>query len=147
MLARGVIAHGPIDSVDATKGRLVVLGKTLRFGGSVSQINALANRLATGEVILATVTGSRDKKGTLQSTSILLSDGPFVPGSTDVMIVGPIKAVESATGTIILNGLRIDYSALLSSGQMEFRPGQVVAAIGVRVAPNMPLIASTIKVL
>jgi len=147
MLAHGIIARGPIEALDQAKGRVVLLGKAFSFGGSVAQMKALGARLASGESILATVTGAPAQNGVIKATTLSLSNGTYVPGTTEVMIVGTVKTVEEGIGAISIDGLRIDYSAILASGGVQFVPGQLVAVLGVRSAPNMPLIASAIKAL
>ena len=147
MLSRGVIAHGPIDSLDAERGQVVLLGKAYQFGGSVEQMEALSSRLAGGENVLATVTGAPDHTGAMKATALSLSNSQYVPGSTEVMVVGKVKTVQASVATMIIGGLRIDYAAVLATANVQFAPGQVIAVIGVRSAPNMPLVASSVKVL
>jgi hypothetical protein len=147
MLARGVIAHGPIDSLDVAQGRVVLLGKVYRFGGSVAQMEALSSRLASGETVLATVTGAPDHTGAMKATALSLSNSQYVPGSTEIMLVGRVRTVEASVGTMSVGGLRVDYSAVLATADVQLAPGQVIAVIGVRSAPDLPLVASSVKVL
>ena len=145
MLARGVIVHGPVDSLDQTHGRISVLGQSFKFGGTKAQMSSLANRIATGEVIVATVTGAPDQAGTPRAQTLSLSTGLYVPGSTPVMIVGKVRSVDTGVGAITVGRSRIDYSAVLTAGTANLSPGQIVAVIGVRSAPDLPLVAASLK--
>ena len=147
MLARGTVAHGPIESLDPAKGLIVVLGQTFRFGGTAAQMKLIGDRISTGETILVSVTGAVDSKGSLRVKGMSLSARQYVPGATDVMVVGKVRTVDASLGIMTVGSLRVDYAAALASGAMQFSPGQMVAIFGVQSAPRMPLIASSIKTL
>ena len=147
MLARGVVAYGPIESLDPAKGLVVVLGQTFRFGGTADQMTLLKDRIAIGETILATVSGTVDSRGALRVKAMSLSDRQYVPGSTSVMVVGKVRTVDASLGAIAIGSLQVDYSAALAAGNIQFVQGQMVAIIGVQTAQGMPLTASSIKAL
>jgi hypothetical protein len=69
----------------------------------------------------------------------------YVPGSSSVFVVGKVSVLNSSVGSLNIGGLKVDYSALLSSGSMQIREGQIVAVMGVQSAPNMPIFASAIR--
>ena len=147
MLARGIVGYGPIESLDPATGLVVVLGQTFRFGGTPDQMKLLRDRIAVGETIIAAVTGAVDSKGALRAQTMSLSDRQYVPGSTIVMVVGKVRAVDASLGTIAVGSLQVDYSAALAAGNVQFVQGQMVAIIGVQSAQGMPLTASSIKAL
>jgi hypothetical protein len=107
----------------------------------------LMDRIAIGESILATVTGAIDSKGSLRVKAMSLSGRQYVPGSTDVMLVGRVRTVNASLGTITVGSVQINYSAALAAGSLQFAPGQMVAIVGFQSAQGMPLIASSIKTL
>jgi hypothetical protein len=93
------------------------------------------------------VTGAFDSKGALKAKAMSLSGRQYVPGSTDVMVVGKVRTVDASLGIITIGSLAVDYSAALAAGAIQFAPGQIVAIFGVQSAPKAPLIASSIKTL
>jgi hypothetical protein len=110
-------------------------------------MKVLRDRVAIGETILATVSGAVDSKGALRVNAMSLPDLQYVSGSTNVMVVGKVRAVDAGLGTIVIGSLQVDYSAALAAGNMQFALGQMVAIIGVQSAHGMRLTASSIKAL
>ena len=147
MLASGLVAQGPVESLDPTKSLVVVLGQTFRFGGTAEQMKLLRDRIAAGETILAAVNGAVDSTGAVRVKAMSLSSRQYVPGSTGVMIVGKVQSVDASRGSMTVGKLQVDYSAALAAGVIQLTPGQMVAMIGVQSASDMPLIVSSIKAL
>ena len=145
MLASGIVAQGPIESLDPTKSLVVVLGQTFRFGGTAEQMKLLRDRIAAGEAIIAAVNGAVDGTGAIRVKAMSLSGRQYVPGSTSVMIVGKVQSVDASRGSMTVGKLQVDYSAALAAGVIQLTPGQLVAIVGVQSASDMPLIVYSIK--
>jgi hypothetical protein len=76
-----------------------------------------------------------------------LSSELYTRGTSTVALIGTVSRVDSAVGTITIGDLKVDYTALLASGQGQPAAGQTVAVIGVQSSPNAALVASSLKTL
>jgi hypothetical protein len=141
------LVSGPLEKVDVSSGRVVVLGQSFKAEVGAEALKNLANRVASGSTVSVSVLGMKDSAGKMRPKQLVLSRAQYVPGATKVVVVGQIAAVQSGVGTFGVGQLVVDYTGTLSSGPALFIPGQSVAVVGVQPAAGAPLIASKVIVL
>jgi hypothetical protein len=101
--------------------------------------------MAGGSVVLATITGKVSRKGgTPLAESMAFSDEIYVPGSTQVQVLGKVRQVSPELGTFKVGGLTVDYTALLAQGTIAVKQGQIVAISGLQSGKGLPLQAVAI---
>jgi hypothetical protein len=123
---------GPVDSLDASAGRLIVLGQQLAtdsatFFGPGIDPSSFAG-LQPGDQVR--VSGFRDPGGQILAARIELA-----PGLTEQLVRGLAAGVDTNADRLSIGGLEIDYSgAGLVDGfpQGEPRDGDPLRAIGAR---------------
>jgi hypothetical protein len=99
--------EGPIESIDATAGQIVVLGQTVTIDASTVFDDRVAppsiDGLQVGELV--EVSGLRDAAGSIVATRI----EPATAGG-ELEVHGTVSALDTAHGVFSINGLTIDYS-------------------------------------
>jgi hypothetical protein len=144
-VAAGVVAYGPIESIDVVKGRIRVLGQTYQSQPNSPALQVLNGQIVGGTVVLATITGKVSRKGgTPRAQSMAFSDEIYVPGATHVQVLGKVDQVSPGLGTFKVGGLIVDYTTLLAQGQFAVEAGQIVAISGVQSGAGLPLQAVAI---
>jgi hypothetical protein len=131
--------------VDVSSRVIRVLGQNFATGATPMQMAMLEQRIASGSTVPAVVNGKVDRTGVAKARTMSLYSAQYVPGSSSVFVIGKVTLERSSVGSLNIGGLKVDYSALLSSGSVQIREGQTVAVIGVQSAPNMPLVASALR--
>jgi hypothetical protein len=145
-VAKGIVAYGPIESVDVAKGQIRVLGQTYGAGSNTASLAALADHIASGYTVVAKVVGKPNKQGTAKASNLLLTSDTYTPGATSVLVSGTISRVSAETAQFTVGKLVVDYSGLLADGLVEVVPGQSVGISGVQVASGSALQAHAIKI-
>lgn len=136
--------QGPVDSVDAAAGTLVVMGQTVLTdadtsfddnipGGSLTGLNA-------GDIV--EVSGMRRADGDIQATRIEAK-----PAGTVFEVTGVASNVDTAAHKLSVNALVVDYSAATVRDFPNGQPanGDVVEAKGNSVSASGELVASSIE--
>jgi len=100
--------------------------------------------LASGSVVAA-VWGKLNANGVLKPDRLILSEVQYVPGATKVLVSGRITAVDTATARFALGRLVVDYSRLLSTGEINFAVGDLVGIKGIQAGTDSVLIADDLK--
>jgi len=142
-----VIAQGPVDHIDATTGRLKVLGQEFLAPNRANLLNDLLLRVAAGDVVTATVYGTLRANGKPFPKSVVFSEEQQIPGVTAVTVLGLVQRVDRAHGKLVVGGLTVDYTPLLASGSADFSAGTVVEVVGVQFSANGDLVASSVLAL
>ena len=147
LVANGTIALGPIESVDSARGLINVLGRSYRAGGTKAQLDAISTHLGSGQLITATVLGSKDRNGKLKPRSLALQPDVYVPGSSPVMLIDKVRRTDSLAATLEVGSISVDYSGLLADGLFTIPVGSTVAIVGVQSSVGSPLVALAIKLI
>jgi hypothetical protein len=140
-----IIANGPVDYVDDALSRVQVLGQEFVAKASSPALRELSSRVASGEVITATVYGRLSSDGTLKPHAVMVSNQQHVPGVTRVMVAGELKGINPERGTFVIGGLTVDYTPLLADGTIELAVGSTVEVTGFRYSRDGVLTATTVQ--
>lgn len=138
------LAKGPVVSVDAVNGQLIVLGQTVRVDGDTSFDDNIPGAALAGLVVgdIVEISGMRRADGSIQATRIEKK-----PAGTIFEVTGIASAVDTAAHQLTLHGLVVDYSAAsvqnFSSGQPK--TGDIVEAKGTSLNAANELIATSIE--
>jgi hypothetical protein len=138
------LVKGPVDSVDAAAGTLVVMGQTVLTdadtsfddnvpGASLAGLNA-------GDIV--EVSGMRRADGDIQATRIEAK-----PAGTVFEVTGVASSVDTAAHKLNVNALVVDYSAASVRDFANGQPanGDPVEAKGNSVNASGELVASSIE--
>jgi len=138
------LVKGPVDSVDAAAGTLVVMGQTVLTDADTSFDDnipgaALAG-LNAGDIV--EVSGMRRADGDIQATRI---EGK--PAGTVFEVTGVASSVDTAAHKLNVNALVVDYSAATVRDFASGQPanGDLVEAKGNSVNASGELVASSIE--
>ena len=122
-------AQGSIESVDSSRGRLVVLGQvvriltTTRFGDGIDPANL--SGLEAGELIA--VSGLLSDAGEIQATRI-----DHTPQGASFQVIGRVSNVDTLNRILHINGLLVDFSdaVLVDVAGTEVTNGSLVVVRG-----------------
>jgi uncharacterized protein DUF5666 len=138
------LVKGPVDSVDAAAGTLVVMGQTVLTDADTSfddniQGASLAG-LNAGDIV--EVSGMRRADGDIQATRIEAK-----PAGTVFEVTGVASDVDTAAHKLSVNALVVDYSAATVRDFANGQPanGDLVEARGNSVNAAGELVASSIE--
>lgn len=119
---------GPVETMQPETGSLRVAGQTVQVDAVPAQPTALDGLRSLDDLALGDwveVHGTRDDDGVLRATRLART----VPGG--VRVTGLASAVDSASGQLVLHGLRVSYaSAVRVPAGAEPADGQPVAVFG-----------------
>jgi len=128
------VAFGPIDAINNDLETLEVLGQTIAFPG------VRDSELSPGMLVL--VFGQVLGEGFAAGTAILASTEMYVPGATSIFVSGYPSSIDTASGTIHIGTLVVDYTALLSTGDLAFG-SDLVTFTGIQPVPQATFVATT----
>jgi Domain of unknown function (DUF5666) len=138
------LVKGPVDSVDAAAGTLVVMGQTVLTDADTSFDDNISGAslagLNPGDIV--EVSGMRRADGDIQATRIEAK-----PAGTVFEVTGIASAVDTAAHKLNVNALVVDYSAATVRDFPSGQPanGDLVEAKGSSVNASGELVASSIE--
>jgi hypothetical protein len=138
------LVKGPVNSVDAAAGTLVVLGQTVLTDADTSFDDNIPGAslagLNAGDIV--EVSGMRRADGDIQATRI---EG--MPAGTVFEVTGVASNVDTAAHKLSVNALLVDYSAATVRDFANGQPanGDLVEARGTSVNTSGELVASSIE--
>lgn len=138
------LVKGPVDSVDAAAGTLVVLGQTVLTDADTSFDDNIPGAslagLKAGDIL--EVSGMRRADGDIQATRIEAK-----PAGTAFEVTGVASDVDTAAHKLNVNALVVDYSAAAVRDFPNGQPsnGDLVEAKGTSVNAAGELVASSIE--
>src|ERR1700736_2577025 len=114
-----LLVVGPVESIDALNRTAIVLGQHV-------QTNA-AGVLVVGDSVAVFGTPNRD--GSIRASAIQ-SRGLYVPGPTSIFIAGTVERAEPSVGRIVVNGVKVDLTSVMSRGVLAPALGSKLAISG-----------------
>lgn len=131
-----VILSGPIESVKSSTNSIVVLGHQFAVRNAASyQLGHIVN------VFGAVLSNGATKAAMIQNTM------RYSTGADQVSVTGVVTAVDRLSGHAIIDGARVDYTALLANGRFS-QPivGELVHVLGIQPrAGGVVLAASFVR--
>lgn len=138
------LVKGPVNSVDAATGELVVMGQTVLIDADTSFDDNIPGAslagLNTGDIV--EVSGMRRADGDIQATRIEAK-----PAGTVFEVTGVASAVDTAAHKLNVNALVVDYSTATLQNFPGGQPanGDLIEAKGSSVNAAGELVASSIE--
>src|SRR5262249_35754284 len=99
---------GPVEAYNPQTGVARVLGQTV--------VMARNFNIAVGDV--ASVKGLSQDGGVVVATAVV-NRGAYVAGASPIYLSGTVQKVNSAVGTATVNGVGVDFTALMANGSVE----------------------------
>jgi hypothetical protein len=150
-VAQDRAALGPIESVSRSKSTITVLGQTFVVNGKTQitidgrAVTARAGMLALDVNQYAYVEGKASRDGVI-SVSIAASSYGYVPGASDVFVLGSVDQVYPLEGQVRVGSLRIDMAYFSASLQSILRVGTIINIRGTQPVPRGTLVTPTFSI-
>jgi len=138
---------GPVEAFDPKHHSARVLGQTVILQHGVE--------LGIGDVV--SVVGTSGADGVIAATTVK-DQGIYVPGSSTVFVSGQVQKVNKSVGTLTVNGITVDFTALMATdavtpavgskvqiGGTQPALGGIVLANGINGGGNNAVVASGIN--
>ena len=116
-----LLVVGPIESVDPATRTVMVLGQRILLS-NVGSLN-VGNTLA--------VYGFSRTDGSIQG-SVARDQGAYVAGATPIFLAGTVQSADALTGHVIVNGVKVDLTPAMVSGQVSPAIGSKLAVQGIQ---------------
>ena len=133
--------EGPIASIDAVSGTLVVLGQAVLVDASTSFdagiVPASVAGLAVGQFV--EISGFIDGDGNIRASRI----ERVTAGSDELEVRGVIEGLDTLNETFVISGLTVDYSGVVDPPVLE--NGDFVEAEGGSTGANGELLATALE--
>jgi hypothetical protein len=105
---------GVVDAYDEAAGRVDVLGQTVLRDAFTTWYDPGSDTLSVGNVL--EVGGFVDSGGAIRATYLMKRHPVFVPGSSELELLGDVSGLDAAAGTFRIGGLTVDYRAAALAG-------------------------------
>jgi hypothetical protein len=112
---------GPVEAINASNRTAIVLGQTIHA--------ASLERLAVGNTVA--VYGTTRADGSIAASAIQ-SRGIYVPGATSVLISGSVQRAEPSVGRVVVSGVTVDLTSVMSHGMFSPTVGTKLQLTGVQ---------------
>jgi hypothetical protein len=131
--AENVIALGPVEQVSADGSVVRVVGQTFIIRNSASaegntQFSDSPEDLRLGTYLY--IEGERLTDGTLVASSFQISDTPYVPGASEVLLTGAVEKFDPALGVATIGDAQIYLPNATSELKTPIAKGVSVMVVG-----------------
>jgi hypothetical protein len=117
--ASELLLIGPVEAVNTTQTRAVVLGQKISISPSEG--------VAVGDTVA--VYGTESADGTISATRVQ-AQGLYVAGATTVFLAGVVQKVQPAVGHVVVNGLTVDLTPAMAQGAVLPTIGSEFSLLG-----------------
>ena len=128
----GVLLAGPVDSIDQVNCVFESMGQVVMASQSMLSNMRVGDFVEVGGTVISS--------GWYYADTVSVSPDRYVPGSTEVFVVGMLSSINSLNGTAQMGGLTIDFTASL--GSSEGPTGEFWGFRGTRPVSNGIMISS-----
>jgi len=136
--AAQTVVVGPVEKVANQATGLTVLGQKFSLPAKVAKPSGL---VAGAYVVIS---GDRASNGALVATSIKVLPDTYVPGASQVYLMGAVDRYSAAAGLIQVGDLKILVSQAISTDVTgTFAAGDVVEVVGTQAVPKGAVWATT----
>jgi hypothetical protein len=125
---------GPVEAYDAKHRSALVLGQTVFMREAVN--------LAVGDI--ASVVGTTSLDGVIMATTVK-DEGLYIPGSSAIFLSGRVQKVNASIGTVTVNGITVDLTALMTDGPIAPAVGTDVQIAGTQPVHSGVVLANGIN--
>ena len=138
--AQNLYVAGPLERVDASRSKLIVLGQEVAVDRvQLSQV-LNASRDAAGSQVQLIAAGP-SLRGRIVARTLIIQESPYVSGASVVALLGYVSKVDQSTGRASIGGLTIDVSAV----GPRIALGNLVEVGGTQPNPRGALVASEFR--
>ena len=137
----GVAQHravlGPVEKIDLKQSSITVLGQKFvvtdatRFAVNGVELPSKATFRLLSTDRMVYVEGL-DPKIRSAATSIILTNVRYVPGATEVYVVGPVEEIFASSGRIRIGDLRVDTTSISPDAASRLGVGSVSMFSGIQ---------------
>ncbi len=120
---------GPVESIDQARGTISMLGRTLQLPAGEASWRIL-NSFASGTSLQIAVFGNLSTAGKISDLRIQMLPTQYVAGVSEVVLTGIVQAVDTSRALAVINGVAVDYNALLQTRASAVRVGSIVTVRG-----------------
>jgi hypothetical protein len=132
--ASELLLIGPVEAVNTTQTRAVVLGQKISIAPSYG--------IAVGDTVA--VYGTESADGTIQATKVQ-AQGMYVAGATTVFLEGVVQKVQPAIGHVVVNGLTVDLTPAMAQGAAVPAVGSQFQILGTQPVGRGTVVANGIS--
>jgi hypothetical protein len=100
--------------------------------------------MANGKIVDMAVFAKIDGSGNLVNAAVKIMDAQYVAGVSQVVLSGRIAAIDPSTARALVQGVSVDFTSLLTSGNVELAPGDIVTFVGTLPQKGQQLIATAL---
>ena len=136
---------GPIESINQARGTITILGRTLQLPAGEAGSRILES-FASGASLQVAVLGSLSTAGRIADMRVQALPAPYVPGVSEIVLTGIVQAVDKSVGLAVINGVAVDYNALLQTRANALRVGDIVTVRGTMPQAGQAVSASVLVV-
>src|SRR6266550_2899622 len=129
-----LLVVGPVEATSAADATATILGQRVR--------TLMAGQLAVGNTVA--VFGTMRVDGSITASAIQ-SRGLYVPGATSIFLFGTVEKAEPSLGRVVINGVTVDLTPLMSYGMLSPAVGSKVAVSGTQPVSGGRLLVNGIS--
>ena len=131
-----VLVRGPVQKVDRTANSLTVFGRQFRLGADPRTAASISDAISGGETVVLTVLGKLGRNGEIQSGNASIARDQYAAGSSQVVLSGRVKAVDTSVGRLIIGQQVVDFTSVLADAHRSIKVGDVVRIVGTQAQLN-----------
>ena len=129
-----LLVVGPVEATSAANATATILGQRV--------LTATAGQLTVGNTVA--VFGTMRVDGSITASAIQ-SRGLYVPGATSIFLFGTVERAEPSLGRVVINGVTVDLTPLMSYGMLSPTVGSQVAVSGTQPVSGGRLLVNGIS--
>src|SRR5437773_419764 len=129
-----LLVVGPVEATSVADATATILGQRVR--------TVMAGQLTVGNTVA--VYGTTGVDGSITASAIQ-SRGLYVPGATSIFLFGTVQRAEPSLGRVVVNGVTVDLTPLMSYGMLSPAVGSKVAVSGTQPVSGGRLLVNGIS--
>src|SRR5213082_1084671 len=129
-----LLVVGPVEATSAANATATILGQRV--------LTATAGQLTVGNTVA--VFGTMRGDGSIAASAIQ-ARGLYVPGATAIYLFGTVQRAEPSLGRVVINGVTVDLTPLMSYGMLSPTVGSQVAVSGTQPVSGGRLLVNGIS--
>ena len=139
-----VLVRGPVQKVDRTANSLTVFERQFRLSADAHTAASISDAISGGETVVLTVVGRLGRNGEIQSGNASIAREQYAAGSSQVVLSGRVKAVDTSVGRLIIGQQVVDFTSVLADTHGSVKVGDVVRIVGTQAQLNGTITAQMV---
>jgi hypothetical protein len=134
-----VLVRGPVQGVNLSANSVTIFGRDFRLAPDRARL--IHDGLAGGQSVVLTISGELGRTGKLVLRKASIDHEQYVAGSSQVVIAGRVRAVDSLIGRVVIGKQAVDLTtAPTAAGSPSVKAGDVIVVVG-----TQPSLSGTIS--